>query len=456
MERTRIGELGSHIGEQVSINGWVSVRRDQGKMVFFDFRDHSGTVQAVCLPDSAALAAAKEVTRESAIEAVGTVNKRPEKNVSAGKQNGDIELVVAELRILNKAAVLPFDLDADLNLDTRLENRPLLLHTERERDIFSLQATILESYRNALTRRGFTEFVAPALVGGDAEGGAAAFKVAYYYDTTAYLATSPQFYKELMVNAFERVFTVAKIFRGEKHATPRHLSELTQMDFEMGFIKDFRDVTRVLEEVVRDIVKEAGEAHAAVFGKFGSSVPLAPDPFPMLTLTEAQAIIRKEFGREIEDENDMSPEDERQICEWARREKGSDFIYITGYPTKKRAFYTYEDPAQAPFSSGFDLLFRGLEIVSGSQRMHDYDMMVKRMEERGLDPAKFSFYLQGHKYGFPPHGGCSIGLERLTMKMLELPNIREACSFPRDMNRIDLPVQAAPGGATPLTERGDQ
>jgi nondiscriminating aspartyl-tRNA synthetase len=437
MERILIGELGKHTGEKVSISGWVSVRRDQGKMVFFDFRDRSGVVQGVVLPSSAAIEPAKEVTVESAVSVIGTVNKRPEKNISAGKQNGDIELLVEELSILNKSQTLPFDLDAELNLDTELDNRPLMLHTERERDIFAIQATIVQAYRAALIKRDFTEFQAPAIVGGDAEGGAAAFKVQYYHDQTAFLATSPQFYKELMVNAFERSFTIAKIFRGEKHATPRHLSELTQMDFEMGFIKDFRDVTRVLEEVVRDVVSAVREKHAAVFERFGTRVPLAPDPFPMLTLTEAQDIIRTEFGREIEDINDMSPEDERQICEWAKREKQSDFIFITGYPTKKRAFYTYEEPGKAPFSTGFDLLFRGLEINSGSQRMHDYDAMIARMQERGLDPAKFGFYLQGHKYGIPPHGGCSTGLERITMKMLDLQNIREATAFPRDMNRID-------------------
>jgi nondiscriminating aspartyl-tRNA synthetase len=442
MERILIGELGKHTGEKVSISGWVSVRRDQGKMVFFDFRDRSGVVQGVVLPSSAAIEPAKEVTVESAVSVIGTVNKRPEKNISAGKQNGDIELLVEELSILNKSQTLPFDLDAELNLDTELDNRPLMLHTERERDIFAIQASIVQAYRAALIKRDFTEFQAPAIVGGDAEGGAAAFKVQYYHDQTAFLATSPQFYKELMVNAFERSFTIAKIFRGEKHATPRHLSELTQMDFEMGFIKDFRDVTRVLEEVVRDVVSAVEEKHAAVFERFGTSVPLAPDPFPMLTLPEAQDIIRTEFGREIEDINDMSPEDERQICEWAKREKQSDFIFITGYPTKKRAFYTYEEPGKAPFSTGFDLLFRGLEINSGSQRMHDYDAMIARMQERGLDPAKFGFYLQGHKYGIPPHGGCSTGLERITMKMLDLQNIREATAFPRDMNRIDNRLSA--------------
>ena len=457
MERILIGELGKHVGEQVAISGWVAVRRDQGKMVFFDFRDRSGTVQGVVLPQSAALDAAKETTRESAVEVVGTVNKRPEKNISAGKQNGDVELLVEQLTILNKSHTLPFDLESELNLDTLLDNRPLMLHTQRERDIFGVQATIVQAYRNALIARDFTEFQAPAIVGGDAEGGAAAFKVQYYHDTTAFLATSPQFYKELMVNAFERSFTIAKIFRGEKHATPRHLSELTQMDFEMGFIRDYRDVTRVLEEVIRDVVRAVGEKHAAVFERFGTSVPLAPDPFPMLSLTEAQDIIRKEFGREVEDINDMSPEDERQICEWAKREKQSDFVFITGYPTKKRAFYTYEEPGKAPFSSGFDLLFRGLEINSGSQRMHDYGAMIERMKERKLDPEKFSFYLQAHKYGIPPHGGCSTGLERITMKMPDLQNIREATTFPRDMNRIDTLLHATPATSSDaLSQKGDQ
>lgn len=438
MERILIEDLQKHVGETVLIKGWVTVRRDQGKMVFFDFRDMSGMVQGVVLPKSAALDVAKNTSIESSVAATGIVNKRPEKNISAGKQNGDIELQIESLEILNAAQTLPFEIETEVNLDTLLDNRPLTIRNERSRAIFDVQATIVEAYRAALRKRKFTEFQAPALVGGDAEGGAAAFKVSYYYDSTAFLATSPQFYKEIMVNAFERSFTIAKIFRGEKHATTRHLSELTQMDFEMGFIKDFKDVIRILEEVVRDVVAEVGEKHKDVFAKFGTSLPLAPENFPMLTLTEAQEIIKKEFGREVEDVNDMAPEDERQICEWALREKKSDFVFITGYPTKKRAFYTYEAPGKAPFSTGFDLLFRGLEINSGSQRIHDYEEMLAAMQSRGLDPKKFSFYLQAHKYGIPPHGGCSTGLERFTARMLELPNVKEAAPFPRDLNRIDM------------------
>jgi nondiscriminating aspartyl-tRNA synthetase len=437
MSRTLLGDLHDSIGKEVTVMGWVDVRRDQGKMVFFDIRDRSGKVQGVVLPQSDAIDTAKAVTLESAVSMRGTVNKRPDKNVQAEQKSGDIELQIEEIIILNASETLPFDLEAEVQLDTLLDHRPLLLRNQRSKDIFEVQATILEAYRQALRSRGFTEFQAPALVGGDAEGGAAAFKVNYYYDTTAYLATSPQFYKEIMVNAFERAFTIAKIFRGEKHATPRHLSELTQMDFEMGFIKDHTEVMQVLHDVIVDVVKVVGEKHADVFPRFSSSLPEAPEQFPTWTLAEAHALIEKEFGRVVEDRTDMSPEDERQICEWAKANHQSDFVFITHYPTAKRAFYTYEEPSERPASRSFDLLFRGLEINSGSQRIHDYEEMQAKMAERKLDPSKFSYYLQAHKYGIPPHGGSSTGLERMTMKMLDLQNVREATAFPRDMNRID-------------------
>ena len=213
MSRILISNLREHIGQTVTINGWVSVRRDQGKMVFFDVRDRSGTVQGVVLPKSPAIESAKEINVESSVSMIGIINKRPEKNVLAGKQNGDIELQIEGIDVLNPSQTLPFDLSAELHLDTYLDNLPLTLHTERSRDIFRMQASILDAYRNSLKSHGFVEFVAPALVGGDAEGGAAAFKVDYFYDQPAYLATSPQFYKQIMVGPFERAFTVAKICR---------------------------------------------------------------------------------------------------------------------------------------------------------------------------------------------------------------------------------------------------
>jgi nondiscriminating aspartyl-tRNA synthetase len=398
-------------------------------MVFFDFRDRSGMVQGVVLPGSEALEVAKETRTEYVVSVTGVVNKRPEKNVQAEKQNGDIELEIQSLTILASAAEIPFDKDTDINLDTRFDYRPYTLRSQRDRDIFTVQATILDAYRNSLKRQGLLEFVAPALVGGDAEGGSAVFKVDYYYDQTAYLATSPQLYKQIMVGAFERVFTVAKIFRAEKSATTRHLSELTQLDFEMGFINDEFDVMAVLEQVIRDVVAEVTEKHAEQFGRLGAELPLLGTKFPVLTLKEAHETLG------VPPEDDMSPEHERDICEWAKKEHNCDFVFITKFPTASRAFYTMADgPTE---SRGFDLLFRGLEINSGAQRIHSYDEMVARITERGMDPEKFAFYLQGFKYGMPPHGGCSTGLERLTARMLGLSNVKEASAFPRDMNRID-------------------
>jgi nondiscriminating aspartyl-tRNA synthetase len=428
-DRVLIGDLGSHVGETVTIAGSVEVRRDQGKMVFFDFHDRTGFVQGVVLPGSDALEIAKECRSEYVVRVLGIVNARPEKNVQADKQNGNIELEVLTIDILSKAHEIPFDKDTDLNIDTRFDYRPYTLRSQRDRDIFTVQATILRAYRESLARQGLLEFVAPALVGGDAEGGAAVFKVGYYYDQTAYLATSPQLYKQIMVGAFERVFTIAKIFRAEKSATTRHLSELTQMDFEMGFIDDEFDVMAVLEQTIRDTVEEVAKCHPQEFARLGASVPQLGAKFPVLTLAEAHATLG------VTPEDDMTPEHERDICAWALKEHNSDFVFITKFPTASRAFYTMGDSAGE--SRGFDLLFRGLEINSGAQRIHDYDEMVERISERGMDPEKFAFYLQAFKYGIPPHGGCSTGLERFTARMLELSNVKEASVFPRDMNRID-------------------
>jgi nondiscriminating aspartyl-tRNA synthetase len=431
MQRILIGDLGGHIGETVDLCGWVDVRRDQGKLVFFDFRDRTGYVQGVVLPgDDSLIEAAKGIRNEYVVQVTGIVNKRPEKNVQTDKQNGDIEIEIKGIEVLSAAQELPFDKDTDLNIETRFDNRPYTLRSSRDREVFAVQASIVEAYRQALITRGFMDFQAPALVGGDAEGGAAVFKVEYFDDRTAYLATSPQLYKQIMVGAFERAFTIAKIFRAEKSATTRHMSELTQMDFEMGFIKDENDVMDVLEDVIREVVDIVANKHAGSFAQLKAEIPQLGKTFPRLTLAE----VFETLG--LPEEDDLAPEHERLICEWALKEHGTDFVFVTRFPTDARAFYTMS--AEGPLSKGFDLLFRGLEINSGAQRIHDYDELVARIQERGMDPDKFQFYLQAFKYGIPPHGGCSTGLERFTMKMLQLENVKEASAFPRDMHRIDV------------------
>ena len=419
MERILIGQLTDKKGETVLIQGWVSVRRDQGKMVFFDFRDRSGAVQGVVLPKSEALETAKNVRAEYVVSVEGKVNARPEKNVNAGVQNGDIELEVQKMEILSVAEI-PFELGSEVNLDIYLDHLPFTLRSEKSKQIFKVQEAIIQGFRDGMKAQDFTEFQAPALVGGDAEGGASAFEVNYYYDKKAYLATSPQLYKQIMVGVFERAFTTPKIFRGEKHSTTRHLSEYSSLDFEMGFIKDHTDVMAALERTMRLVVDKVG-------------LPVAmPATIPVLKLREVQKILGVST-----DEPDLEPEHERAICEWALKEHGSDFVFVTHYPVSKRPFYTYEDEADPGYTKSFDLLFRGLEITTGGQRIHDYTTLIEHIKGRKLNPELFSYYLQAFKVGMPPHGGSATGLERLTARLLNLPNVKEATLFPRDLNRID-------------------
>lgn len=427
-------ETVTKVGEEVTIKGWVSARRNMGKIVFFDVRDRAGMVQVVCVPsqmDAASVDRIKDARSEWVLEIRGAVQERGEKQKNLALPTGTVEILAKEVTILAQAEPLPFDpADEKMGLDIYLDHMPLTLRTERNQDTFKVQETIIQSFREALKQEQFTEFQAPVLAGGDAEGGAAVFGVDYFYNQKVSLATSPQLYKQIMTGVYERVFTTAKVFRAEKSATTRHLSEITQMDFEMGFIDDQYDVMAMLEKVIKHIVARVIEKHGDVFKKRGVELPLAPAKFPILKLWEAQDILGVPHGQDIE------PEQERAICEWAKKEHNSDFVFITHYPTAARAFYTMADDAE--LSRGFDLLFRGVEINSGAQRIHVYEDLIARMKERGLNPDKFSFYLEAFKFGMPPHGGCSTGLERITARMLEIPNVKEAVLFPRDLNRIDL------------------
>jgi nondiscriminating aspartyl-tRNA synthetase len=426
------------VGEAVSISGWVDVRRDHGKLIFLVVRDRSGNVQAVVnAKNEDAFQTASELRSEWAIRLEGEVKERPE-SMRKDEQNGSIELGISSIEILGKAQELPFDTDAELNLDTLLDYRPLTLRRKRERAIFKVQAEIVRAYREFLNGEGFTEFQAPKFVGDDAEGGGNIFKVEYFKDRNAYLATSPQLYKQIMVGVFERVFAAGNVFRAEKHATTRHLNEYTSLDMEMGFIEDHTTIMDMEENFMRFLMQRLSETCAEEFVLLGATLPEVPEQFPRLKLREAQAIITKETGVDCTQEPDLEPEHERWLCEWAKREKGSDFIFITHYPVSKRPFYTYEDEQDLGFTKSFDLLFRGVEITTGGQRVHDYETLLKKLEQKGLSPENFSFYLQAFKYGMPPHGGWGMGLERLTEKLLGFENLREATLFPRDMNRIDV------------------
>ncbi len=440
--RTLLKDLKENIGKEVSVKAWVDTRRDHGKLIFLVLRDRSGTVQAVI--HAAAGEAFEKVEKlkdEFVVQIKGLVKERPEKMIKEDEFNGDLELEILDAEILSKAETLPFEKDAELNIETHLDNLPLTLRKKEIQNIFKVQATIVEAFRETLRANDFTEFQAPAIVGGDAEGGAGVFKLEYFKGREAYLATSPQLYKQIMVGVFERVFAVGKVFRAEKHATTRHLSEYSSMDFEMGFIEDHRDVMQMLEKVTRNIVAKVNERHADILKENDvEEVALPNEAYPVMTLKEAQELIYRETGRDNREEPDLEPEDERFLCQWAKKEKGSDFIFITHYPVSKRPFYTYEDENMPGYTKSFDLLFRGVEISTGGQRIHSYEKLVENIKKWGLDPDAFEFYLKAFKYGIPPHGGIGMGLERISAKMLGVQNVKEAALFPRDMTRIDLPL----------------
>lgn len=437
MERIYTKDLKDKVGKEVKIAGFIDVRRDHGKLIFVDLRDVSGKIQMVVLPNhKEAHALAETVRPEWVIEVVGKVSKRPEKLINKNEQNGEIELEVKGIEVLGKAKELPFELGSEINIDTYLDHLPLTLRDKKHRAIFKVQARIVKTFREFFESEGFTEFQAPKLIGDDAEGGANSFDVAYFKHT-AHLAQSPQLYKQIMVGVFERVFTVGNVYRAEKHSTTRHVNEYTSLDIEMGFIEDHTDVMAIENRFIGRLEKDLRQNCAEEFDLLGATIPKVPKNIPALTLRDAQKLITKETSKDCTREPDLEPEHERWLCDFAKKQLGSDFIFITGFPTAKRPFYTYRDEKDPAYTKGFDLLFRGVEITTGAQRIHDYDALVSSLKDKGLDPGHFSFYLQAFKYGMPPHGGFGMGLERLTAKLLGLENVKEATLFPRDLNRID-------------------
>ena len=437
MQRTLIKDLGSKTGEEVTIAGFVDVRRDHGKLIFIDLRDRSGKVQMVALPNHKEVHATAATLRpEWVIEVKGKVNARPEKTINKDELNGALEIEVLEIKVLAEAKELPFELGTETNLDTYLDYLPLALRAPKQRSIFRVQAGIIKTFRDFFNNQGFVEFQAPKLIGDDAEGGANSFDVKYFKHT-AHLAQSPQLYKQIMVGVFERVFTTGNVYRAEKHSTTRHTNEYTSLDIEMGFIKDHTDVMRIENAFLVELEKMLRANYTENFKLLGAEIPVVPDEIPTMKLREAQALISKETGTDVTKEPDLEPEHERWLCEYARKNLNSDFIFITHFPTAKRPFYTYRDEADPTYTKGFDLLFRGVEITTGAKRIHNYDDLVSSMKDKGLNPESFSYYLQAFKSGLPPHGGFGMGLERLTQKMLGLSNIKEATLFPRDLNRID-------------------
>jgi nondiscriminating aspartyl-tRNA synthetase len=431
MERTLIKETTKLIGQKVKVAGFVQAIRSHGKIAFLDLADRSGTLQVfISKPDLI-----KEVSDQTAIEIEGTVQARPEKMINKEISTGTVELSAESVKILAKAEVLPFDLrEMNVTLPTLLDFRALTLRNEKIKNIFLVQESLMEGFRQISQELGCTEIFVPTISASATEGGAEVFKV-NYYGYSAYMTQSPQLYKQMMVPVFERVYLVSHAYRAEPSVTTRHLSESIQLDCEFGFV-EFEELLDLLEIVAVAMLKNVEEKRSEILKNYGVE-KIAFGKIPRLTMREAQEIIYKETGRDVRNEKDLGPEDEVDICQWAKKEKGSDLVTITHYPTKKRAFYTMPDPENPEYSLSYDLLFRGMEMASGSQRINDYQELLKAIKDRNLEPKDFEMYLQAFKFGMPKEGGFSFGLERLTKNVLNLANVREASLFPRDMERVD-------------------
>ncbi|MFH1582668.1 MAG: aspartate--tRNA(Asn) ligase [bacterium] len=431
-------ETNKSAGKQVKVAGWVQTIRAHGKIVFFDLRDRSGLLQIVFVPGSPAYEKMKKVKPEWVVEITGIIKKRPEKMVNDNIETGKVEMEAKEMKVLAESDPIPFDYlekDLQVSLPTLLDQRPLTVRNEKVKAAFKLGDEITDSFRKTLKAMDFTEFQSPCIVPNVAEGGAEIFEI-NYYKHKAYLSQSPQLYKQIMLGAFERVFTIAHIFRAEPSVTTRHLSEYVSLDTEMAFIESWEEIMDVCEKIIKNMVENAQKNCKKELELYGVEKPKI-GRIPRIKMKEAQKIIFQRTKKDQRKEPDLDPEDEKEISKWALEKHKSDFVFITHYPTKKRPFYTYPDPKDKDYTLSFDLLFRGLEIVTGGQRINNYKQLTDNIKKWGNDLNNFSFYLQAFKYGLPPEGGFAMGQERIVKQFLGLANLREATPFPRDMERID-------------------
>ena len=413
---------------QVSLRGAVHALRDMGGVTFLTLRLARGAVQCVCPPD----ALPQGLREECCVELSGTVREEP-------RAPGGFEIAVESVAVLSRpAAPMPVALGKrrlGLHLDTELPLRPVVLRHPRERAVFKIQEGLVRAFRDYLTGEGFTEIHTPKIVHAGAEGGSNIFKLDYF-GKKACLAQSPQLCKQTMAGVFHRVFEVGPVFRAEKHATPRHLNEYTGLDFEMGYIDSFYDIIEMEAGYLRHAMALLAREYRLELDLLGVELPAA-DQIPCLRFDAAKRLAAEKYGCQIRDPYDLEPEEEARIGQYIKEELGSDFVFVTHYPSKKRPFYAMDDPDDPKHTLSFDLLFRGLEVTTGGQRIHSWAAQAAKMEARGMDPAEFESYLMIHKHGMPPHGGLGIGLERLTMQLCGLDNIRYASLFPRDRTRME-------------------
>jgi len=427
MRRTLARELpAQEPGSQVMLQGWVHRRRALASVTFVVVRDRSGLAQVV-VKDAATLAQVAEHGEETVVAVTGTLTANP-------SAPGGVEVTDPVFEALSApSATPPVELwrpSLTTGLPTQLDHAGVSLRHRVRQARWQLAAASLRGFRETLDGRDFTEVHSPKLVASATESGANVFEVDYF-GRPAYLAQSPQFYKQVLVGVFERVYEVGPVFRAEPHDTVRHLAEYVSLDVELGFVRDHRDVVAVLRDTVAGMVAAVATHAAEAVSLLGVDLPVVPEELPVVHFRQAL-----EIAGAAADEPDLAPAHERAVGEWARREHGSDLVVVEGYPTAHRAFYSHPDPADPHWSRSFDLLFRGVELVSGAQRLHRYEDYVATLAARGYDPEPYASYVEAFRYGVPPHGGFAIGLERWVARLTGAANVREVTLFPRDLHRL--------------------
>jgi nondiscriminating aspartyl-tRNA synthetase len=429
MERIWSTELAAHVGRDVRMAGWLHHQRRLSQVTFLLLRDGAGVTQVVVESD-AVRDQLGALHPESVLEVRG--------HVAASEQApGGVELHDPEIVVLSAAeAAPPFELrrrELSAQLPTLLDHAAVSLRHPRRRAAARLAAASVDGFRTALDARRFGEIHKPKVVASATEGGANVFPIDWF-GRTAFLAQSPQFYKQTMVGVFERVYEIAPVFRAEPHDTARHLAEYVSLDAEMGFITDHTDVMAVLRAVIAAMVDAIADRATADVALLGLQLPAVPATIPSIHFDDAQQLIEADTGERVVGEPDLAPSHERWLGEWARREHASDLLFVTGYPMVKRPFYTHPDPHRPGSSNSFDLLFRGLELVTGGQRLHRHADYLAALGD--VDPEPFAGYLEAFRHGMPPHGGFAIGLERWIARLTGAANVREVTLFPRDLHRL--------------------
>lgn len=424
-------QTGELVGKTVKVDGTVHTIRDMGEVVFIILRRREGLLQCVFEQGDIQfdLSALKEA---AAVRAEGILAEEK-------RAPGGYEIRLKGLQLLSEPAEgMPIAISKwklDAALETKLSLRPVALRNLRERAKFKIQEGIVRGFREFLYQQGFTEIRTPKITAKGAEGGSNIFKLDYF-NKKAVLAQSPQFYKQTMVGVFDRVFETAPVFRAEKHNTARHLNEYTSLDFEMGYIDGFEEIMEAEAGFLQYTMRLLEQEYRKELELLGVKLPNA-DKIPAVRFEEAKQKAAEKYKHKMRNPYDLEPEEEVLISRYFKEEYDSDFVFVTHYPSRKRPFYTMDDPADQSVTLSFDLLFRGMEVTTGGQRIHDYHQLMKKIEARGMETEGLEHYLMIFKYGMPPHGGLGIGLERLTMKLLDEGNIRETTLFPRDLSRLE-------------------